>query len=30
MLFACNGDCPKHRFALSPDGEPGHSHLCAG
>ncbi len=30
VLFACNGDCPKHRFALSPDGEPGHSHLCAG
>jgi len=30
VLFACNGDCPKHRFALSPDGETGHSHLCAG
>ncbi len=28
--FACHGDCPKHRFAISPDGEPGISYLCKG
>jgi len=29
-LFACNGECPKHRFTKTPSGEEGLSYLCAG
>lgn len=29
-LFACNGECPKNRFALDEYGNFGHNHLCAG
>jgi len=28
VRFACNGGCPKDRFAISPYGEEGQHHLC--
>ena len=30
VLNACWGGCPKHRFAISPHGEPGLHYLCTG
>ena len=29
-LNVCNGGCPKDRFDMSVDGEPGLNHLCSG
>jgi len=29
-LKLCHGGCPKHRFLITPDGQPGLNYLCQG
>jgi hypothetical protein len=30
VRFACNGECPKHRFTQTASGEYGLNYFCAG